>query len=127
VRSSAFHPSENNKATNAAGASAKSEQPASNRYQAGAIVLVAILIEKSSKPPNLDTTMYELKTQTHLKPQDATNVDVTKLTALSPEVVSAVTPEAVEAVGDRQFVSCGFSFCVSFFPYSFADFSSSNH
>jgi hypothetical protein len=31
----------------------------------------------------------EGKTQPHLMPQDAVNVDASKLTALSPEVVSA--------------------------------------
>jgi hypothetical protein len=69
------------------------------------------VLEKSYKPPNLDTMgSDELKKQTHLLPQDASAVDASKLTALSPEVVSLTPVVVVEAVGDGHFVSHGFLF-----------------
>jgi hypothetical protein len=42
----------------------------------------------SDAPPVEEAAAPKAKTQPHLMPQDAKNVDPTKLTALTPEVVS---------------------------------------
>jgi hypothetical protein len=49
-----------------------------------AVFVVVIVIQKIH-----NSMGKELKKQTHLKPQDASSVDPSKLTSLTPEVVSS--------------------------------------
>lgn len=61
----------------------------------------SLLLSNETKSFTRTMSMNVFKTQPHLKPQDAKTVDPSKLTALTPEVVSSI-----HAVNNTSFL-CG--------------------